>query len=217
MKFLLTATGFTNEAIVRAAEDLLSKPRMEIKVGIINEAYTVEEGDKKWVINEMTKIAELFPKYVDLIDLLGLSADEIIKRASKCDMLYVVGGDTDFLMSSFNNGGLSERLEELLEGKLFVGSSAGAMIIGQRAPTEVYRYLYQEDDTFGISEYFELIPHTLIPHFNENNFDGINERSLTRLANQYNCRLDGINNSQALAVDGNKVEYINGEPFTVGS
>jgi len=45
-------------------------------VAIINEAFAVEEGDKRWVLDNLNDVASNFPAELDIINLLALPIDE---------------------------------------------------------------------------------------------------------------------------------------------
>ena len=95
MKLVLCSEGFNTPNTVNACVDLCGKPRSEISIGIINEAFAVEQGDKRWVLDNMNAVVNNFPGEVDIINLLALSIEQIEKRLSDKDVIFVVGGDSD--------------------------------------------------------------------------------------------------------------------------
>lgn len=49
MKLVLCSEGFHTLNTVQACVDLVGKPRDQITFAVINEAYSAEHGDKRWV------------------------------------------------------------------------------------------------------------------------------------------------------------------------
>lgn len=208
MKLLLTSSGITNETIKNAVVDLVGKRADEVVVGVINEAYAVEEGDKTWILDELVRLHECFPKYNDLINLLALSQEEILQRFAPCDVIFVIGGHTDYLQSVFDASGFTALLPSLLKEKVYIGSSAGSMVVGKRISTEAYKLVYGEVGTYGTSHYMELVGFALKPHFNSVLFPNNNEEHLVPIAKDLSFPLYAIDDDTAIKVQDNKVEVI---------
>ncbi len=49
MRLLLTSTGFSSKAIIDECVLLAQKPIADISVAIINEAYVMEPGGRRWL------------------------------------------------------------------------------------------------------------------------------------------------------------------------
>ncbi len=121
MRLLLTSAGFTTPEIIDAFVGLCDEPKEQVSLAIINEAYVVETGDKRWVIKELYRCATLFGGEIDHVNLLALDVDQIVERILKHDALYVVGGHTDYLMYVFERSGLVKALPRILEKVAHVG------------------------------------------------------------------------------------------------
>ncbi len=80
------------------------------------------------MLDELNRTSRIFGGEFELVNLLALGIDKIVERLNLADLIFVVGGHTDYLMSVFNKSGLSNRLADLLSDKVYVGVSAGAMI-----------------------------------------------------------------------------------------
>lgn len=163
---MLTSSGVANDAIEAALAGLAGKPKSEISFAVINEAYAVGPGDKRWVIDELHGLAERFGGRIDMVNLLALSPAAIKERLANADVIYVLGGHTDYLQDVFDRSGLTAMLPELLEKRVYVGSSAGSMVMGKRISAEAYRQLYGEEGEYGITNYLNLVDFSLTPHFN---------------------------------------------------
>lgn len=212
MKLVLASEGFHTPNTVQACVELVGKPQDQITVGIINEAYAVEEGDKRWVLDNMNSVVNNFPGEVDIIDLLALSIEQIEQRLSNKDVIFVVGGDTDYLMSVYNKSGFSNLLPKLLETKVYVGSSAGSMVIGKRISEAAYKLIYGESSKYDISEYLGLVDFSVMPHLDSSDFPNRKE-SLIEAVGNFQGKVYGLRDDSAVVVDGDNVKTIGSDPI----
>ena len=53
MKLILASAGFSTSQIVNKCVELVGKPRDNINIAVINEAYAVEHGDHSWVLTDL--------------------------------------------------------------------------------------------------------------------------------------------------------------------
>ena len=67
---------------------------------------------------------------IDDLDLATASAERVKQAVVACDVVYVGGGNTYYLLDWVNRSGLREALSNR-EDLVYVGSSAGAIIAGQ--------------------------------------------------------------------------------------
>lgn len=217
MKLVLCSEGFHTPNTVEACVKLVGKPQARISVAIINEAYAVEKGDKRWVLNNLNDVAKNFPAELDIVNLLALPIDEVRQRILDKDVIFVVGGNTDYLMHVFEKSGFSKILPELLETKVYVGSSAGSMVLGKRVSTEAYREIYGEDDDFGVQEYMALVDLAIKPHMHSPHFPNNNPEVLERVTVDVDFPVYGLIDDSAVVVDGDKQEFIGSNPYKVGA
>src|SRR3989344_1367597 len=140
MKLILCSEGFYTEEIVIKCEELVGKPRSAISIAVINEAYAVDhDNNLPWVLENLNMIKNNFGGNLELVNLLALDIKTIKERIMHHDVIFVVGGHTDYLMNVFNTTGFSKILPELLKTKVYVGSSAGSMVLGKRLSSEAYK------------------------------------------------------------------------------
>lgn len=215
MKYLLTSAGFTTEEIVITCENLVNKNRQDISVGIINEAYAVEQGDKRWMINELSSIANKFGGAVDIVNLLSLSDINQQGRIEACDMIYVVGGNTDYLNSVYRSSGFDSILTKLREDMVYVGSSAGGMVLGKRLPSKARAVLYDEQQEFGTDGYLEIFDFALVPHMNSEVFQNCTQDIVCDELQGFDEVAYCLNDAQAIAIDGGDISFIGGVPLII--
>lgn len=169
MKLVLASQGFTTPQIAKEIERIVGKPLEKINIAIINEAYVAlpAEKDKRWLINELSLIANYIGGTIDFINLRAYSKEEVEKRLSFADMMYIVGGKQLVLEKLFKETGFDETLKEFAKTKVVMGTSAGAIILGKQIEKEEYwkkrqgiSYQEIEEKLLGLVN-FNIIPHYL--------------------------------------------------------
>jgi dipeptidase E len=214
MKFVLCSEGFHTPNTVEACVKLVGKPQEQISIAIINEAYAVEKGDKRWVLDNLNSVANNFSGEIDIVDLLALSIGEVEKRLADKDVIFVVGGDTDYLMSVYQKTGFDRLLPKLSETKVYVGSSAGSMVVGKRISAAAYRLIYGEDSKLNIDHYVGLIDLSVMPHLDSPHFPNRKE-SLLKAIGSFEGRVYGLRDDSAVVVDGDDIKTIGSEPIII--
>ena len=208
MKLLLTSAGFTTQTIIDVCVELVGKPAELINIAVINEGYAVEAGDHTWVIDELALLRKSFGGRFELVNLLALSIEKAEERIEQADMIYVVGGNTDYLMHIFETTGFAKLLPRLLKTKIYVGSSAGSMVMGNRVSSESYQRIYGEGDTYGIEKYLDLVDLAIKPHLNSPDWPNNREPVLLEVTHNYTGILCGLSDASALVVSSNDVTCI---------
>lgn len=216
MKLILCSEGFYDQSSVQACEELCGKPREEISVAIINEAFAVEEGDKRWVLDNLNSVPENFGGDIDIIDLLALPLAEIENRIQSKDLMFVIGGNTDYLMHVFDKTGFAQLLPKLLETKVYVGSSAGSMVVGRRVSTEAYIKMYGEPGYWGVDEYLGLVNVAIKPHMNSDIFPNNKPEILEEVAHGADFPVYGLTDKTALIVVDSERLFVGENPYIVG-
>jgi dipeptidase E len=216
MKLVLTSTGFFIKEIAEKTAELAGKPLAKLNIAIINEAYSVENGGKRWIIKELGNIDHYVGGEIDFINLLALSSEEIEERIKLSDVIYVMGGHTDYLMSVFQKTGFDRLLKDrILEDKVYLGSSAGAMVICRRNSKEAYLDIYGEEGEYGVENYMDLVDFTIKPHIDSVEFPNNNIENLERVCKGLDFDCYGLKDDQAIIVEGDKISFVGGEPFKI--
>jgi dipeptidase E len=213
MKLILASAGFSTPEIVAKCEELVGKSRDKINVAVINESYAVEHEDNlRWVLDDLNRIKDNFGGKLELVNLLALDIKTIRERLELNDVIFVVGGNTDYLMSVFNKTGFSEILPELLKTKVYVGSSAGGMVLGKRLSTEAYKKIYKEEGEYGISEFMGLVDIAIMPHLDSPHFPNRKE-TLLEAAKDHPGVIYGLKDDSAVILEKEQVSTIGSEPL----
>jgi dipeptidase E len=215
MKLVLCSEGFHTPNTVQACVELVGKPQDKISVAIINEAYAVEDGDKRWVLDNLNDVAQNFPAEIDIVNLLALPLDEVEARMSKKDVIFVVGGNIDYQTQVFTKTGFAKLLPKLLETKVYVGSSAGSMVLGKRVSSETYETVFGERSDFGIAEFMGLVNLAVIPHLGSPGFTNNRTGTLERVVPKLDFPVYGLRDDSALVIDGDTQTLIGSEPVKI--
>lgn len=163
MKLLLASSGFTNETIIKTFEKLVSKPRTEANLVVINEAMKAEPGDHRWFIEECERLAHAIGGKIEFIDLQAHKLDYIEERLTTADAIFCFGGNTDYLTKVFEETGFSKILPKILSEKVWVGSSAGSCVLCHKESRETSEGVFEEKPMYG--HFLNLVPIFFLPHF----------------------------------------------------
>lgn len=219
MKALLTSAGVRTPELADLLSELVGRPLEQINIAVINEASAVEPGDKRWSFDEMQNLSKVVGGEIDVINLLALDIQTIEERIGFADVIYVVGGMTDYLMTIFERTGFSELLKnKLLNEKVYVGASAGSMVMGRRINTEGYKDVYRKgEQDFGVNEYLALVDFSIFPHLNSplwtrNRVDVIQEAVKVSTYPIY-----AIEDTQAVVVNDDQMSFVGGNVVKIGN
>lgn len=222
MKLLLTSGGLTNDSIKNALEEMVGKPRKEIKIAFIPTAAFCKDDEshesKDWLIDDLYRIKE-FCGHITIVSLADQSPSEMISDLEYADVIFVGGGNTFYLSYMMKKFGLFEMLPKLLETRVYVGISAGSMIAcsSLRASSQALRsYVAHEPVEFdklgpaGRSSGTTLgfVPFIIRPHFGSESRGFITNDLLTDVAHNLETPIYAIDDQSALKVVNGNVEVI---------
>lgn len=211
MKLLLTSAGISNPSIHNALVALLGKPVEEANAMFIPTAiYAVRGGGDiaRRVINGSlgSPFCELGWKSLGLLELAALPSikQELwIPVLEQTDALLVGGGDCQYLCYWMKQSGLADLLPSLLKKIVYVGLSAGSMIMTRFGTTfRNHTIPATSDKCLGFVD-FALHPHLDHKWFPENSL--IN---LERLAATLSVPSYAIDDETAIKVIDDKIKVI---------
>ena len=212
MKLILASSGFESKEAVEKCIEFVGKPAKEINFAIINEAYAVEHGDHHWILDDMDSIRNNFGGNVEFVNLLALNIDKVEERINAADVIFVVGGNTEYLKTVFDKTGFSKLLPKLLEKKVYVGSSAGSMILGRQPSYKTQDEIYGEVDYFGVHEYLNLLNFSILPHLHSEYFSERADEWAIRESENVDYPVYAISDNAAVVIDGDE-EYVVGHDY----
>jgi len=175
MKLLLTSAGFSNDSITNALLELTGKPFSELNLAFIPTAANIEAGDKtNWFIRDLIRLRDLKFKSIDIVDISAVPKEMWQSRLQDTDIFYVEGGNTAYLMYWMTKSGLSDMLPEMLKTKIYVGVSAGSMVVCNDLALNMSEELYGEvSDERQKNEGMRLVDFSIIPHLNSPHFPNV--------------------------------------------
>jgi len=201
MKLLLTSAGITNVSIETAFFNLVDKRPEDIKLAFIPTPANAEEGNKAtWLFQQYEQLRAMGIEWIDLVDF---SADAIDwrNRLDVCDVLYITGGNTFYLLDQIRKQGFDEYLVEKLKSKVYVGGSASSITM---TPTiEVAAIPPGDPNIPNLKDFTGLgyVDFEIEPHCNENRFEMVGQ-----YAKENGRKIYAIDDSTAIQwVDGETV------------
>lgn len=211
MKFLLTSSGLTNQAIADALLDLVGKKPEETTVVFIPTAANVEEGNKDWLIDDLYALKKQNFKCIDIVDISALSREIWQPRIEAGDALFFSGGNTFHLMYWLKKSGLADLLPELLKTRVYAGISAGSMVVTKNLSSSQSKKLYYEDMK---GEYREegmgFFSFHFRPHLNASYFPKVRREYLEEMAKEFKEPLYVLDDQSALKIVDGKIEVVGG-------
>lgn len=217
MKLLLTSGGITNDSIAKALFDLVGKRPEETSLVFIPTASNVEVGDKSWLIEDLTNLKNQNFKSIDIVDISAVDKSVWLPKFESADVLFFEGGNTYHLMRWINKSGLAEIMPQLLENKVYVGVSAGSMVICPDLTLNVSQIVYEEDlDETEELAGLNLVDFYFIPHLNSEYFKKSREDIIKDAVKDKTEKFYALDDNSALKVVDGKVEVISeGEWFEI--
>jgi dipeptidase E len=180
MKLLLTSAGIRNGSIQDALVDLLGKPIAESGALCIPTAAYGHPGAGPAAAWRFISGRSPLPmtglgwKSLGVLELTALpSIDEElwIPKVREADALLVSGGDATYLAHWMRQSGLANLLP-LLRETVWVGLSAGSMVLTPRIGQDFVEWTGAPDDrTLGLVD-FSIFPHLDHPDAPENSMAG---------------------------------------------
>jgi dipeptidase E len=168
MRFLLTSAGISNTSIHNALVDLLGKPIAESSALCIpTAAYAMRGGaGMAWQLicgSASTPLCELGWQSLGVLELTALPSineDHWVPMVQETDALLVGGGDPLYLCYWMRQSGLADLLPSLRCETVYVGVSAGSMVMAPSIGEEFVRWKPPTggDRTLGLVE-FSMFPH----------------------------------------------------------
>ena len=200
MKRIFLCSSFADVASVlfeSVAIPLKGKTVAFIPTASIHEEYTQYVEDGRAALDALGLI-------VKELEITQCSKNEIEEVLTNCDCIYVSGGNTFFLLQELRKTGADKYIIEQVEkGKLYIGESAGAMILAPNV-----EYAKDMDDCYSLTSGVEdfvglgIVGFYPVVHFDSYPF----EKAAWEVVNKNShLPLKIITNQQAIAVVGNNV------------
>ena len=208
MKLLLTSAGITNNFIAQAVTDLVGKPAEQTSVLFVPTAANSFVDDKGWLIDNLAEFKNQNFKRIDILDIAGLPKTEWLPHVEAADLICFGGGNEQYLAQAMRNSGLAEMLPELLKSKVYMGISAGSMVMGQFLPHDLMKVVYPEESFEELALPFGYVDFIFVPHLNSEYFQHVRKDVLESLKSQYAHPVYACDDETALKIVDRNVETV---------
>lgn len=147
--------------------------KSDMKIGYVTTAGKVARSP---FLDNVKKIIKDEGYSFEEIDIEDKNKDELRNFFKDKNVIHVEGGNTFYLLKAIRETGFDEILKELLnEGKVYIGTSAGAYVM---CPTiEVANWNESGRDRFGLTDFTALnyVPFVLKVHYKDDMEEKIKE------------------------------------------
>jgi dipeptidase E len=209
MKLLLTSAGLSNKSIINAFLELTEKPFNQLKLVFIPTAANVEKGDKDWLIDDLITCKELGFESIDIVDISAIPKDIWFPRLQDANVFFVEGGNTFHLMNWMEKSGLKEIIPEMLKNKVYVGVSAGSMIMCKNLDMSTSERLYSEEiGEYKKDEGLGFVDFLIRPHLNSPYFPNVKLKNLEEISRKLPDTFYAIDDKTAIKYEDGKISVI---------
>ncbi len=222
MKLLLTAESIHNKTIANALRSLLGKPSKECSLVYISTSQNAAKGNKTWFVENLNDAFNIGWKSFEIIDvaaMIDLPKNMWWGRLESADVIFMGGGANFYLGYWLEKSGIAAALPRWLETKVYIGSSAGSMILTPSLVTasKPMEQLANDDEidmkSMGpegqrSASALGIVDFLIRPHYTSPNYPYITDGVLQKAANLGGRSLYAIDNDTAIAIDGDVVKVI---------
>ncbi len=123
--------------------------------------------------------------------------DEILSTISQCDIIYVSGGNTFYLLNELRKSRAAQTIKDAVHaGKIYIGESAGAIVA---SPDTRYATLMDENSA-NMSDFtgLNLVDFFTVPHFGCEPFVEATHEIMEKFGDLYDLR--PINNAEFISL-----------------
>lgn len=208
MKILLTSAGISNTSIEKVLLDLLGKSASETKVVFVPTAANMVADDKSWLIENYNDFLKLGLKSFDIVDISAVPRENWEKRFETADLLVFGGGDEQYLAKAMRESGVADALPELLKTKVYMGISAGSMVVGKLLPSELTKELWPEESFVGSEAGMGMYDFSILPHLNSDYFAHLRTPLIESMKEQFPRTIYALDDTSALKIVDDQIEVV---------
>jgi dipeptidase E len=206
MKLMLTSDGFTNKKLFNEFVKLVDKPIKDIKIVIVPTAAKYR-GDsyRKYSVRNLLIEFGILKKNTKILEI-----DKPVSYSDfeDFDSILVGGGNNYYLLDHIRKSGFDKVLTRFLEKGVYVGISAGSMVVGPNIEISKMgdKNMINLKDLTGLNYVdFEVAPHKDVPRFIER---GRTEKAVKEFAKTVPYDIVSITDDQAVVVVDGKRKII---------
>ena len=143
-------------------------PKDQIKIGYVTTASKGARQFHQRVKDVIIPSIKNAGYYLEDIDIIGKSKNELRDFFKDKNVIHVEGGNTFYLLKAIRETGFAEIIKELIDqGKVYIGTSAGSYVM---CPTiDVSDWSDETVDRYGVTDFTALnyVPFLLKVHYTD--------------------------------------------------
>jgi len=200
-KLFLTSAGFLNKEISDLFLKELDKEPSQSRIFMVTSARTKEE---EYYIEESRK--ELVDLGFKDIFIYNLDKRVSINEVKDCDVIYICGGNTYYIMKKFRETGLDKIvIKSVNQGKIYVGVSAGSIMAGPNIEISGWGINGDKNDV-NLKDLtgFNFTNISIFPHFEEDK----HRLEVEEFKKKVNYPVIELTDNQAVFVEGEEYRVI---------
>lgn len=167
-------------------------------------AANVEEVD--FYVDEALEIFKKGGANVAILDVANAKAKEIEDKIFTCDIIYVSGGNSFFLLNAMRKSGADNLIKAAINaGKIYIGESAGAALL---SPDISYMQKIDDKGALDIDDFvaFGAINFYTLVHFKSEPFAVIADEIYMEFKDK--STLKTIQNDEAIVIKDDKIKQL---------
>ena len=222
VRLLLTSAAVTNPSIGAALVRLLGRPVADATAVVVPTAAHALPDGPALAGHQLRVLADMGWKELRVLELAAMAdvpREHWLPGLRSADAIVVGGGNGAYLSHWMHRSGLAQLLPELLADTVYVGISAGSMIVTAglnvdrarlAATGEHHDDEYDETGPPGASDdrTVPLVDFVVRPHLGSPVFPMATEAFMERAAARVDVPLYAIDDDTAVVVDGGEVTVV---------
>lgn len=202
-RVLLTSDGVNNGMIADSLQKLVGDTPGATKIGFITTAGNPDGGGMSPHVSQLNDLSRAGYQWVVSLDVTDMRRSWR-SHLDDADVVMIGGGNTYYLLDMCKRTGFDKWIADNLEKKVFVGVSAGSIILTPNIGIAGVEPADANDiglkDLRGLSVVsFEVSPHTP---------EVVSVESVRRYASTTPNQIHLMDNSTAIQVNGNSIEVV---------
>lgn len=203
-KLFLTSAGLPPETRDIFLEFFGKDPRKS-KVAFISTASDPEEN--KSYLDRDRKILIEIGFEIKEVDLKNENENSLLEKMADCDIIFVEGGNTYYLLDQLRKSDFDKVLIKLLDqGKIYVGVSAGSYIAAPTIESAGWKHTDPDRNIVKLKDLtgLNLVPFVITAHYNREKY----RVAVGAGAAKSKYPVVALYDTQAIKVEGDKYEVI---------